>query len=138
MKARDIMTRDPEVINEDRSILDAVNKMKNEECGILPIGEKENIQGVLTDRDIVIRAVAENKDLNETKISEIMTNDVIYCEEEDSLEQAVSKMNEARVRRLLVKNKDQQLTGILSLGDIIRRVQDEELLAGVFKETDIA
>lgn len=105
--------------------------------GILPIGDSKHIHGVVTDRDIMLRAVAKNKDLEKLPASEIMSNDIVFCEENGFLQQAVYQMNEHGMRRVLVKNKNGELVGILSLGDIIRRVQDKTLLAQLFKETAI-
>jgi len=138
MKISEIMTKEPCILSEDATILEAIKEMESTDCGILPIGNEENIEGVITDRDIVMRAVAKNKDLNNTLVKEIMTKEVVCCEEDSELEEAVMQMSECSIRRILVKNGQHKLSGIVSLGDIIRRVKDKTLLAKIFNETAIA
>lgn len=132
-----IMTKNPAMLEENATALDAIKKMQSVGCGILPIGDINHVKGVITDRDIMMRVVAKNKDLSKTPITEVMSKDPIFCEEDGFLQQAVYRMNQHNMRRILVKNKRQQLCGILSLGDIIRRVQDKSLLANLFKETSV-
>ena len=139
MKISQLMTKKPIFLDEKATVLEAIKKMENVGCGILPIGnDAQHIKGVVTDRDIMIRAVAKNKDLNKTPIINIMSKDVVFCEEDGFLQQAVYQMNKHNIRRVLVKDKNQFLLGILSLGDIIRRVQDKSLLANLFKETTVS
>jgi CBS domain-containing protein len=82
---------------------------------------------MITDRDIVIRAIAEGHDPKSTRIQDIMTPDVIYCFEDQDLEEATQLMKESQVRRLVVLNRDKQLTGIVSLGDLAVKTGDESL-----------
>lgn len=139
MKISNLMTKKPTILVEKATALEAIKKMQRVGCGILPIGnDVSHIKGVVTDRDIMLRAVAKDKDLNKIPITEIMSKDVVFCEGEDLLQQAVYQMNQHNIRRVLVKDKSQALSGILSLGDIIRRVQDKALLASLFKETSVA
>lgn len=139
MKVSNLMTKKPKIIEEKATALEAIETMQNANCGILPIGpDHQHIIGVITDRDIMVRAVAKNKDIRQTPVKEIMSNNVIFCEENDSLHEAVSRMNQHHIRRILIKDKYQALSGILSLGDVIRRVEDSGLLAHLFKETTVA
>ena len=125
----ELMTRKPCILAKDASIFDAVQMMAKENCGILPIGEASNIVGVVTDRDILIRAIAQQKDLNKTPITFVMTPDVLFCSEDDSLQTATQQMMQHNRRRVLVMDAQQTLIGILSLGDIIRRIHGKGLLA---------
>lgn len=134
MNISTIMTKDPIILKEKSTVLDAIKKMQSEGCGILPIGSHKHIKGVITDRDILLRAISKNTDLSKIPVTDVMSKDVVFCEEEESLEQAVSQMNQNHMHRVLVKDKNQSLSGILSFGDIIQRVQDKMLLANLFKE----
>lgn len=132
-----IMTAKPHVIEPNVTLLEAAEKMQSFGCGILPVGDLANIVGVLTDRDIVTRALAKGKDIKTTLVRDIMSINPFFCEEEEFLQSAVYKMNQNRTRRVLVKDKNNRLTGILSLGDIIRRLEDKSVLAELFTETTI-
>jgi CBS domain-containing protein len=128
------MTKKPHLIDEDATLLDAAKKMQGLGCGILPVGTFNNIVGIITDRDIVVRAIANRKELGKTLVKNIMTKIVFFCEEHMLLQAAIQQMLQHKMRRVLVKNKDDQLCGILSLGDIVQRVHDKALLAELFKE----
>ncbi|GAB4391517.1 MAG: CBS domain-containing protein [Gammaproteobacteria bacterium] len=138
MKIIDVMTKHPAIINETAKIIDGIEKMQHSKCGILPIGEENNIVGVVTDRDIVIRAVAKGKDVTTTPIKDIMTTDVIFCQEDNTLEDAVAQMSQHNIRRVVVRNNEQQVTGILSLGDVIKRAHDKECLCCLFRNLHAA
>ncbi|AJC49029.1 CBS domain-containing protein [Allofrancisella guangzhouensis] len=138
MKIANLMTKEPVILKENATILEAVKKMEECDCGILPIvDDDKNIKGVITDRDIIVRAIAKNKDLNKTQITEIMSKNPIFCEEDDSLQQAVSQMTRHSIRRVLVKDKEGTFCGILSLIDVINRVKDKSSLADLFKEVNV-
>lgn len=134
MKLIDLMTKKPVMIEENASILDAVRRMQQFGCGILPVGSIEQVVGVLTDRDIMIRAVAQGLNLKNTPLKNIMSKDVTFCQEDDSLQQVINTMHCSNKRRVLVRNKNHVLTGLISLGDIIRRIRHKELLETLFKE----
>lgn len=135
MKVGLLMTSKPHMIEANDTLFEAAYKMQSFGCGILPVGDVQNTVGVLTDRDIITRAVAKGKDVKTTRVKEVMTANPFFCEEDDFLQSAVHKMNQHRMRRVLVKDKANKLTGILSLGDIIRRVQDKALLGELFVGT---
>lgn len=138
MKVAEIMSKQPQVLSQDASLCEAAEKMSNADCGMLPIGEVDDIIGVLTDRDIVARAVAKHKDLESTHVSEVMSEQPIFCHENDEIFDAVAEMNRNNVRRMLVKNNEERLVGVLSLADVIRRVDDKSELAEVFERTKVA
>ncbi|APC91649.1 MULTISPECIES: CBS domain-containing protein [Francisella] len=135
MKVSNFMTKEPVTLKDKATVSEAVKKMEKSDCGILPIiDDDKNIKGVVTDRDIIVRAVAKDKDLSQTSVTDIMSKNVIFCEDNDSLQQAVSQMNRHNIRRVLVKNKNGAFSGIISLIDVIHRVKDRSLLAELFKE----
>lgn len=117
MRVAEAMTRDVRVANPDQSIFEAAQMMADCDCGVLPVGENDRLVGMITDRDIVIRALAQGK-AGETKIRDVMSADVKYCFEEDDLDNVARNMGDLQVRRLPVLNRDKRLTGIVSLGDL--------------------
>lgn len=127
MKVGDIMTKCPFIIPGEASAEYAAGMMRDHNVGMLPIGNKENIAGVITDRDIAIRVTAECKDPKHTPVSEVMTADGAYCFEDQDVEDACFMMEEKHVRRLLVFNRTRDLVGILSLDDVAVRGRKERL-----------
>lgn len=117
MKVSDKMTRDPRVASPDDSIRDAARSMAECDSGVLPVGENDRLVGMVTDRDITVRGVAEGKG-PDAKVREVMTADVKYCFEDEDLDHVARNMSEQQVRRLPVMSRDKRLVGILSLGDI--------------------
>lgn len=132
-KVKDIMTANPVIIAPGTTLLEAAKKMKEIECGILPVGTNDKIVGMITDRDIVIRALAEEKDPAKEKVENHMTETAYACNEEDFLEDAADKMRTHKVSRLVVKNKQGQVTGILSFGGILRKHASSEEIANIIK-----
>ena len=117
MKVSDKMTRNVRVASPDDSLQQVARSMAECDAGALPVGEGEGLVGMVTDRDIAIRAVAEGKG-PDTKVREVMTADVKYCFEDEDLDHVARNMGEQQVRRLPVMSRDKRLVGILSLGDI--------------------
>jgi len=134
MQLGDIMTRDVEVIDMDASLREAAAKMKALDVGLVPICDGETIKGTLTDRDITIRAIADGHDPATTKVSEIMTTDLAYCYEDQEIEEALSLMDVKQIRRLPILNRDQELVGIVSLGDLAVHSGEKELVGDTLKE----
>lgn len=115
-------------IRPESSLLDAARKMKRFDIGPLPVcGEEDRLVGMLTDRDIIVRAIADGRDLEETKVQDIMTPRVHYCMEHHDVEHVARLMRNWQVRRLVVINDDRRLVGIVSLGDLIVETGDEEM-----------
>lgn len=138
MQVTQLMTSNPHIINADATLFEAAQKMRSFDCGILPVGDDVNhVIGVITDRDIVTHAIANDKDGKTTPVKEVMTANPFFCAENETVQEAVRQMNEHHTRRILVKDKNNKLTGILSLGDIIRRVQDKMLLGELFAEVSV-
>jgi CBS domain-containing protein len=118
MKILDIMTRDPELIDPNSSVRDAARRMRDEDFGALPVGENDRLTGMVTDRDITVRAVAEGRDPATTTVRDVMSEKVFYCFEDDDVEDAARCMADNQVRRLPILNRDKRLTGIIALADI--------------------
>jgi len=133
MKVRDILTKDPEVIRPDASICDAARKMKECDIGMLPVCDGERLVGAVTDRDLSIRAVAEGRDPNTTKVSDVMTPGIVYCFEDQELGEAAKIMEEKQIRRLPVVNRSMLLVGIVSLGDFAVRSKEDRLTEEVLE-----
>lgn len=126
MQIKEIMTSHPEYILTTSTICDAAKKMRELNTGFLPIGDKstDKLVGTITDRDIVISALADNKDLN-TPVTNVMHPGVNYCFETDDIKDAMKNMQKNQIRRLIVLNKDKKLAGILSLGDIALHCKED-------------
>ena len=127
MKVREVMTSDVRLCGPERTLREAARMMCDEDIGALPIGENDRLVGMLTDRDIAVRAVAEGKG-PDTPIRDVMSAEVLYCFEDDDLDQAAQNMGDVKVRRLPVLNRDKRLVGIVSLGDVACR--EDANLAG--------
>lgn len=131
-KIKEIMTLAPECINSKSTISEAAIKMKKINAGFLPVCEKDKIIGVVTDRDIVIKGIAIGKDLS-SNIKEVMTFKLIYCFEDASLDEAVNKMENEHIRRIVVLDRNKKLTGILSLDDIAVRAGSRSLAGEILE-----
>ena len=119
MQVHSCMSEDVRICAPDHSIREAAKAMKDTDAGFLPVGENDRLVGMITDRDIAVRAVADGKSCD-TPVREVMTTDVHYCFEDEELSDAASKMGALKVRRLPVLDHDKRLVGIVSLGDIAR------------------
>lgn len=133
MKVAEAMSRDVCVASPDQSICDVACTMARIDAGVVPVADSDRLLGMVTDRDIAIRAVAAGKG-PDTPVREVMTAEVKYCFEDEDLNHVAHNMAELRVRRLPVLNRDKRLVGILSLGDIALRQGKKaagEAVAGV-------
>ena len=131
MQIREIMTREPVVIGPDMVLKEAAERMRDLDSGVLPVGQKDRVVGMLTDRDITIRATAAGKNPNQTRVEAVMTPDVVYCYEDEDARDAARKMEEHQLRRLIVLSRDKRLVGILSLGDLAVHTADDRLAGEV-------
>ncbi len=134
MKVRDIMTKKLTTIAPESSLSDAACMMRDQDIGSVAVGSETSLEGFLTDRDIVIRAVSEHRDPDSTPVREVMSEDVAWCDTDASLKDAARIMEEKKIRRLLVKDKEGQPVGILSLGDLAVRDIGHDAAAEVLEE----
>lgn len=132
-KVSELMTEAPVFVKPEATLWEAAQKMKKINCGVLPVGTETKLEGIITDRDIVIRAIAEGKDPSKEAVRNYMTEKVYACHEGDYLEDAASKMREHKVSRLVVKNRIGKAVGILSFGGILRRNANAEEVVNVVK-----
>ena len=116
-KVRDAMSRDVRIAMPDESIRNAALLMEELDAGVLPVGENDKLIGVITDRDIALRAVAQGKDPT-THVREVMSQEVLYCFDDQDLPAVAKNMAEQQVRRLPVVNREKRLVGIISVTDI--------------------
>ena len=138
MQVQEIMTRNVEHTNPNTTVRDVARKMRADNIGALPVGENDRLVGMVTDRDIVMRAVAEERSPGNTSVREVMSESVCYCFEDDDVAEAAKIMAEHQVRRLPVLNRDKRLVGIVALADLGRSATDtaQEALAGISERTD--
>jgi CBS domain-containing protein len=126
MKIKEIETTCPHCISPDATLMEAAADMKSLDVGILPVCDNDVVTGAITDRDITIRAVAEGKDPRTTRIRDVMSHKIVYCFDEQDVDEAAEIMEKNRVRRLPVLNQCKRLVGILSLGDLAIRTEANE------------
>src|SRR5918995_1923723 len=118
MKVSEAMTPGVGIIDPNSAVRDAARRMRDDNVGALPVGENDRLIGMVTDRDIVVRGVAENRLGGTTSVRDVMSEHVYYCFEDDDLEQAAQIMAEHQVRRLPVLNRGKRLVGIVALADL--------------------
>jgi len=117
-QVKEIMTKDCNFIDSNATLQQAAKIMKDKDIGFLPVGDNDKIIGIITDRDIVVRTLANGKEINTTTAKDVMTPNCLYCFEEDSVEEVSTNMAKNKVRRLPVLNASKRLVGIVSLGDV--------------------
>ena len=135
MKVSEIMTRDVVVASPSDNLQRAAQLMETNDFGVLPVGENDRLVGMLSDRDITIRAVARGLVPGQAKVGEVMTSDVKYVYDDESIEDAARSMEALQVRRLPVLNREKRLVGIVSLGDLSQCEPDDagDALQGISK-----
>jgi CBS domain-containing protein len=119
MNVRDAMTRDVRIASPDETIRRAAQAMAQIDAGSLPVGENDHLVGMITDRDIAVRAVGAGMS-PDTRVREVMTADICYCFDDQDVDEVAEEMYAHKVRRLPVVNREKRLVGIVSLGDMVR------------------
>ncbi len=120
----EVMTTDVEVVRPEETLREAARAMADLDVGSLPVCDGRRMLGMVTDRDITIRGVAEGKG-PDTPVRDVMTDDVVWCTDTDSVDEVLQQMSDAQVRRIPVVDKDRQLVGIVALGDIALEEEDD-------------
>ena len=134
MLLKDIMTRSVEEIPPQASLRDAAQRMKSLDVGALPVCENNQLVGMVTDRDIAVRAVADGRDPSETTVLDAMTPGAVWCFEDDDVKDAARIMEQKQIRRLVVLDRNKHAVGIVSLGDIATRLSNEKLSGEILNE----
>ena len=134
MKVSEIMTRQVECIEPDMTIKTAAQRMRLLDVGFLPVCDGDRLAGTITDRDIVIRHVADGLDSTSVKVSEIMTPGVAYCYEDQEIEEVGRVMRDKEVKRILILSRDKRLVGVVSIGDMSMAAGVQELAGRTLKD----
>lgn len=137
MNISEIMNPEIEMISAATTLKEAATKMERENIGFLVVGSEKELNGTLTDRDIVLRAVSKGKDMQTTTVGDILSKQVLCCEDSQSVEEVARHMCDEQVRRMPVINSDKQLLGVVSIGDLAQHLKPElvgEVLKGVTEE----
>jgi len=128
MQVHEVMTPGAECTHPKATLQDAARMMRDLDVGALPVcGDNDRLVGMITDRDIVVRALAEGQDPKKSRVQDVMSPDILYCFEDQSLGEAADLMKDHQVRRLVVLNRDKRLVGIVSLGDLAAKSRDKGL-----------
>ena len=134
MRLKDIMTHTPKIVSPDCSVADAARQMGSLDVGFLPVGDEAKMVGVITDRDITIRCVAEGKDPAAQCVREVMTESVECLPQDASVEDASHLMETQQIRRIVVTDKAGRCVGVVSLGDLAVKTGDERLSGETLEE----
>ena len=117
----DIMTRGVAAVGRDETLQAAARRMREMDVGALPVTDGRALAGMITDRDIAIRGVAEGMVAQEALVADVMTDEVAFCNESDSVEEVMAQMGDAQVRRLPVLGANREIVGIVALADLATR-----------------
>ena len=134
MQVKEIMTKDLEVVRPNDTLQEAARKMKVLDIGPLPVAEGDNLVGMLTDRDITVRATAEGLDPKQTRVKDVMSKNLITILEDQDVKEAAALMQSKQIRRVLVVNREKRPVGMLSLADLARHVKDSKLTGVTVEE----
>lgn len=132
MQVREVMSTNFKLVPPQATIQEAAQLMRDGDFGFLPVGDREKLLGVLTDRDIVVGAVADGRDAG-APVGELIKGDVVTVREDADVDAAAQLMRDRRIRRLAVVGGDERIVGVLSVGDIAREGSDDQL-AGRIEE----
>ena len=125
-KVREVMTDQPRCVTPETPVSEAARLMKSEDVGSLPILEGEHVTGVITDRDIVIRAIAEEKDPRGMPVREVASRDLVTIGQDEDLSEALKLMASYQVRRIPVVDQDNRLVGVVAQADVAREVKEKD------------
>lgn len=132
MKVNEMMHKGVEWVAPETPIAMLAKKMVQHDIGAIPVGEKDQLIGMVTDRDIIVRAVANGKDISKLTARDVMTKGMIYCQDTEEVNDAVRIMESKKIRRLPVLNENKKMVGMLSLGDV-SHAASREIAAEVMK-----
>ncbi len=121
MRVSEIMHKGCQYLASSDKVAQAAQIMANHDLGVVPIAENEKLVGMVTDRDIVVRGIAQGRDLNSATVGDLMTDEVYYCYDDQECQEVAHNMSEMQIRRMPVVNREKELVGIVSLGDLATR-----------------
>ncbi len=124
---REVMTRDVEVINPNDTLRDAAEKMRSLNVGAIPVCDGQRVLGMLTDRDIVVRAIALGRDANSTQVADAMSSGIAYCFDDEDADSVLDKMRDKQIRRFIVVDHNKKLVGIVAIGDFTGAVSERKV-----------
>ncbi|HEX5748937.1 MAG TPA: CBS domain-containing protein [Archangium sp.] len=124
---REVMSSDVEVINPNDTLRDAAEKMRSLNVGPLPVCDGQRILGMITDRDIVVRAIALGRDPNTTQVADAMSSGIEYCFDDDDVDGVLRNMKVKQIRRMIVVDRNKKLVGIVALGDLTGEVSEQQV-----------
>ena len=127
MNLANVMTRDAECVAPGDSIAHVAQRMRDLNVGAMPVCDQDRLAGMITDRDITVRATADNRDPAETTVAQVMSANVNYCFEDEDISNAVQIMEQKQIRRLPILDRSKRLVGIVSLGDLAVKAHNDEL-----------
>ncbi len=133
MKVNEIMTKIVHRIGSSGSCSEAARKMDSLNIGVLPVEENGRLVGMVTDRDICVRAIARDRDCRSTPVKDVMTRGVVTCSEEEDLNEAVRLMEEKQIHRLVVCDSTKRPVGMLSVSDIATKAHQDELAGEILE-----
>jgi CBS domain-containing protein len=134
MKVKDAMHKGAEWLSPDAPVTEVARKMRDLDVGSIPIGENDRLIGMVTDRDITCRGVANGKDIGKLTARDVMSKGIVYCQETEDIDDALRIMEQKQIRRLPVLNDKKRMVGMLSLGDVSHATSHEltgEVVAAV-------
>ena len=134
MQLRDVMTRQVEGVSPGATLQDAAQKMRSMDIGVLPVCQNDQLVGMITDRDIAVRSVAQGDNPKSAHVSDAMSPDLVFCYEDEDVEKAARLMEQRQIRRLPVLDRNRRLCGIVSLGDLATRQRDDQLSGAVLEQ----
>ena len=125
-KVREVMTDNPRCVTPETPVSEAARLMKSEDVGSLPILDGERLTGIVTDRDIVLQAVAEEKDPRGMPVREVASRDLVTVGQDEDLSEALKRMASHQIRRIPVVDEDDRLVGIVTQADVAREAKDKD------------
>jgi len=134
MRAKDIMSANVECISPETVIPEAARRMKSLDVGFLPVCDNDRLAGTITDRDIVLQVIAEDKDVKSCKAADIMRKDVFWCYEDQTADEVAEFMAAKEIRRALILSREKRLVGVVSLGDLAKARGEAKKAGEALKE----
>lgn len=120
MQIREIMSTDVHLVDPNMTIHECARRMRDDDLGALPVGENDKLVGMVTDRDITVRAVADAKGADDCTVRDVMSEGILYCYDDDDIDDAARSMSEHQVRRIPVINRDKRLCGMVTVADLAK------------------